>query len=69
MDARRLIPDLDNELCRVLEQAEEVVLTLAEWESNPAARVVLPAPVADWAALGAVQRLQDVIGPTTDSGG
>jgi hypothetical protein len=60
----RLVPDLDDELCRVLEQVEEVLLTLAEWEADPDAPAVLPAALSGRAALGAVQRLHDVIGPT-----
>lgn len=64
MGACRLIPDLDNELCRVLDQVEEVLLTLAEWESDPGERAVLPAALAQRTALAAVQHLQDVIGPT-----
>jgi hypothetical protein len=62
--ACRLIPDLDNELCRVLDQVEEVLLTLAEWENDLDARAVLPAALAERVALAAVQQLQDVIGPT-----
>jgi hypothetical protein len=59
-----LIPDLDDELCRVLDQVEEVLLTLAEWEADPDAPAVLPEALAGRAALGAVHRLQDAIGPT-----
>jgi hypothetical protein len=60
----RLIPDLDDELCRVLDQVEEVLLTLAEWEADPDAPAVLPEALARRAALGAVQRLHDAISPT-----
>lgn len=60
----RLVPDLDDELCRVLDQVEEVLLTLAEWESDPDAQAVIPAALAERNALGAVHRTQDIIGPT-----
>jgi hypothetical protein len=58
-----LIPDLDNELCRVLDQVEEVLLTLAEW-ADPDAPAVLPEALAGRTALGAVQRMLDAVGPS-----
>jgi hypothetical protein len=64
VSTRRLIPDLNVELCRVLDQVEEVLLTLAEWEADPDAPAVLPEALAGRAALGAVQRLLDAIGPS-----
>jgi hypothetical protein len=53
-----------NELCLVLDQVEEVLLTLAEQESDPNTRAVLPTALAERAALCAVHHLQDAIAPT-----
>ena len=48
----------------MLDQVEQVLLTLAEWEIDSDAPAVLPAALAGRAALGAVQRLADAVGPT-----
>lgn len=59
-----LVPDLDDELVYVLNQAEELLLTLRAWESDPDAPAVLPDPLAAGGALDALHRLQDAITPT-----
>jgi hypothetical protein len=60
----RLIPDLDDELCHALGQVEELLQTLARCEEDPDELAVLPVPVAGRVALGALNRVQDVIAPT-----
>jgi hypothetical protein len=60
----RVVPDLDDELVFVLGQAEEVLLTLSAWESDPDEPAVLPAALADRRALDALNRVQSSIGPT-----
>lgn len=59
-----MIPDLDDELCHALGQVEELLLTLAGWEGDPHDPALLPAPVAGRAALDALNRVQEAIGPT-----
>jgi hypothetical protein len=61
---RRLVPDLDVELVFVLNQVEEVLLTLSAWESDPDNPAVLPAPLAGRRALEALNRVQGLIAPT-----
>jgi len=62
--ARRLVPDLDDEMVFVLAQVEEVLLTLSAWESDPDAPAELPAPLAGRRALEALNRVQALIAPT-----
>jgi hypothetical protein len=64
MQVRRLLPDLGDALCRALDQTEEVLLTLAEWETDPDEPGALPDPLARRAALRALHRVQDAINPT-----
>lgn len=64
VSVRRLIPDLGDELCCVLRQIEEVLLTLAAWERGPDEPAGLPAPLAGREALHALNRVQDAIRPT-----
>jgi hypothetical protein len=70
--AGRLVPDLDDELLFALALAEEVLLTLSAWESDPDDPAALPAPVAGRQALEALNRIQQLSAPTqtrTDSRG
>lgn len=60
---QRLIPDLDDELCHTLNQVEELLLTLAQWEQDDEP-LDLPAPVARRRALDALNHVQAVISPT-----
>ena len=60
----RLIPDLDDELCEVLRQVEEALLTLATWEADPDEPANLPAPLARREALQALDRVQTIVDPT-----
>ncbi|WP_156935081.1 LuxR family transcriptional regulator [Pseudonocardia spinosispora] len=64
MSVCRLVPDLGGQLCGVLRQVEEVLLTLEVWERNPDEPATLPAPLADREALRALHRVQDAIRPT-----
>ena len=62
--AVRLIPDLHDELSEVLWQVEEVLITLAVWESDTGEPTTLPTPLARREALEALDRLEAVIEPT-----
>lgn len=62
----RLIPDLDDELTAALGQIEELLLVFGLWEDedDPDDPVELPVPLADRAALAAVNRIQTAVYPT-----
>lgn len=58
----RVVPDLGDELTHALEQVEELLLTLAVWESEDGAE--LPAPFTNGQALAALQDVADALRPT-----
>ena len=58
----RVVPDLGDELMFVLGQLEELLLTMAVWESEDGAR--FPAPFAAGAALAALREVADAVWPT-----
>jgi hypothetical protein len=70
-----LVPDLDGELLVPLRALEEVLLSLSMWEDDdvedpPEDRepLTLPEPLANGAALAAVQRLSEALRPTQSLG-
>jgi hypothetical protein len=63
----RVVPDLDDELLRVIEQLEALLASLAVWEAED--EVGLPAPFADHRVLSALEAVADVVRPTQGRGG
>jgi hypothetical protein len=70
-----LVVDLDGEPLAPLRALEEILLCLGTWEdddrqdpSTGTEPLRLPAPLADWAALAAVQRLLTALAPTQSQG-
>jgi hypothetical protein len=60
--ARRLVPDLDEELTTALNQIEELLLEVAGWEDEDP-EIIWPPPLAGGAALKAVQRIWAAVAP------
>jgi hypothetical protein len=58
----RLVPDLDDELLRTIDQLEALLASLAVWEMED--DVGLPAPFAGQEALRALEAVADVVRPT-----
>jgi hypothetical protein len=58
----RVVPDLGDELTSALGQVEELLLTLAVWESEDGAE--LPIPFARGRALTALQDVAEAVRPT-----
>jgi hypothetical protein len=65
---RVLVPDLDDELVHALHQLEELLLTLAAWESDPDEPARLPEPLAGEVALAAVRAVWAGVRPTQSVG-
>jgi hypothetical protein len=65
---RVLIPDLDDELVHALHQLEELLLTLAGWESDPDEPARLPEPLAGEVALAALRAVWAGVRPTQSVG-
>src|SRR5690348_14925924 len=59
----RLVPDFDDELTGALNQIEELLLEVAGWEDEDP-EVAWPPPLANGAALRAVQRIWATVAPT-----
>jgi hypothetical protein len=57
-----VVPDLGDELLAVVNQVEELLLTLAIWEDEDG--VVLPAPLAGRTALVALEAIYEAVAPT-----
>jgi hypothetical protein len=58
----RVVPDLGDELLRVVDRLEALLASMAIWEAED--DVGLPAPFADGKALSALQTVRDVVRPT-----